>query len=57
MDWLLDSRVFIDKGGAVVDFVVDDHVEVLFGIVLCHFGVGELFGFSHFVGIDVGGKV
>lgn len=28
-----DVRVLIDKGGAVIDLVVNDHVQVLLGVV------------------------
>ena len=46
-------RVLVHKLGAVVDLVVDDHVEVLLGVVLGNVLVGELLG-GHLVGVCVG---
>jgi hypothetical protein len=39
--------VLIDEAGAVVDFVVDDQVEVLLSVVLSNLLEGEFGGFRH----------
>jgi hypothetical protein len=39
--------MLVDKGGGVVDLVVDDNVQILLGAVLGHVGEGQLFG--HFM--------
>lgn len=36
-------RVLIDEGRSIVDFVMDDNIDVLLCRVLGHFGVGEFF--------------
>ena len=36
-----DIRVLIDEAGAVVDLVVDDHVQVLLGVVGGNLSVGK----------------
>ena len=46
-------RVLIDKRRGIVDFVVDDQVEVFFGVVGGDFGEGEFFG--HFDDVFFGG--
>lgn len=47
--------MLIDETGCVVDFVVDDDVEVLFRRVLGDFGVGEFFGhFGVVLGVFAG---
>lgn len=43
--------MLINKLGDIVDFIVDDEVEVFFGVVGGDFLEGELFG--HFGGILV----
>ena len=37
-------RVFVNERGSVVDFVVDDDVEIFLGGVLRYFFVGDFFG-------------
>lgn len=39
--WKGCIRVFIDKRGDIVDFVMDHHVKVLLGVVSRNLGVGE----------------
>jgi hypothetical protein len=39
--------VLIDEAGAIVDFVVDDQVEVLLSVVLSNLLEGEFGGFRH----------
>ena len=39
----MDVRVFVDKLAAVVDLVVDNHVDVVLAGVLGDIRVGELF--------------
>lgn len=36
-------RMFIDEGGGVVDFVVNDNIEVFLGRVLRYLFVGDFF--------------
>lgn len=52
MEWegageVFDVRVLIDEAGAVVDLVVDDHVEVLLGVVAGDLLEGEFLGLRH----------
>lgn len=42
-----DVRVLVDEAGAVVDLVVDDHVQVLLGVVALNLLEGELLGLRH----------
>jgi hypothetical protein len=44
---VFDVRVLIDKAGAVVDLVVDDHIEILLGVVAGDLLEGEFLGLRH----------
>lgn len=46
-----DVRVLIDEAGAVVDLVVDNHVQILLGVVGGDLLEGEFLGGRH--GADV----
>jgi len=43
LHWRIDVRVFVDKLAAVVDLVVDNHVDVVLAGVLRDIRVGEFF--------------
>lgn len=40
-------RVLVNKGGDVVNLVVDGHVEILLGVVAGDLGEGEFLGVRH----------
>lgn len=44
---VMNVRVLIDEGGAVVDLVVDDHVKVLLGVVSANLLEGEFLCVGH----------
>ena len=49
-------RVLINEAGAVVDLVVNDHVQVLLGAVLGHLLEGEFLGVGHNGAVESGAK-
>lgn len=49
----IDSRVFVDKFGCIIDYVVNNDVDVRFGVVLGNVLVGKLLG-RHFLGCCAG---